>query len=176
MTRQYKKEKGVILVEAIVAVGVLVTIFTASMSLFMVSTKGVRINNDQLIATFLAQDAMEIVVAKRQYNFNNDLSWLDGMACAVGAPCEVDFDQDITQAFPVCTGNCSPLNVTGQGVYTTGAGTPTIYTREVVIETLPSPNDFEAQVTVTVSWNEGSNRLQYPLRYNIYDNPPPHNP
>lgn len=166
---QHKKERGIILVEAIVAIGVLVTIFTAVMSLYMTSISGVRMTNDQAIATFLAQDAMEMVIAKRQYNAQNDEEWLLGMDCSSSNPCSVDFTDSLEADFPPCGTDC-PLSLdVNTGGYTANDGTPTIFNRSVTVEEITS--GVEAVATVRVWWNDGADTLEYSLTYNLYNDP-----
>lgn len=172
--KKNKTTKGFILMEAIIAVGVLITVFVAATSLHIASVKGIRTTNNQLVATFLAQDAMEYIVAKRQYNFEYDLNWLNGMNnCTAINPCRVSFDDDIISPINNCAtggGSCDLL-LTGGGEYFSNdgatAGATTLFSREIVI----SSGSFEAKVYVTVIWKDGSNTNEYKLVHVLYDNP-----
>lgn len=165
------KEKGIILLEAIIAVGVLVTVFTAAIAMYMSSVKGVRLTNDLVIATFLAQDAMEAVIAKRQlnYDYSHDpaITWLSGMShCTAGNPCKVDFDHDPENPFLGCGGSC-PLYI-DSGVYNISSGDPSIYSRSVELNTV---NTYTTRAIVRVRWMDGSNQHEHSLVTVLYDNP-----
>lgn len=168
-----KHEKGIVLLEAVIAIGVLVTIFTATIALYIRSVGGVRITNDQLIATYLAQDGMEQVIAKRQYNHDTNSTWLAGMSHCVSAdPCSVDyFNAALTLADPMvlCAGSCY-LYRDATGKYSPDTtGTKTYFMRTVEVNQLA--NVFEAEVTVRVSWIDGSKTLELPVTYILYNNP-----
>lgn len=174
------KEQGVILLEAVIAVGVLVTIFTAAIALYIDSVGGIRMTNDQLVATFLAQDGMEQVIAKRQHNYENDLDWLDGITngttCSNADPshansCGVDyFTNDLNASLPACsTANTCKLYLNTNVFSHAGGGTESYFTRTVkVTETMVN---VEAEVIVTVYWVDGPNTLTFPISYNLYNNP-----
>ncbi len=171
--KKNKTTKGFILMEAIIAVAVLITIFVAAISLHTSAVMGIRTTNNQLIATFLAQDAMEHVVAKRQYNFEYDLSWLDGMLdgtnnCTNANPCSADFDDDITQPFNNCGSACDLMLSGNEYKLDDTTGTNTLFSRSVEISTL---NTFEAQVIVRVKWQDGSNTNEYKLIHILYNDP-----
>ena len=171
MKKKQNNSKGIVLLEAIIAIGVLVTIFTAAFSLYSTSVRGVRITNDQLVATFLAQDAMESVIAKRQYNKVHMNSWLDGIVCTNTNPCNPSVGDDLSQPLQTCGSNCS-LYLVG-GAYVRSGPQETQYERRVVVNTFtppPSP-PHEAEVLVTVSWDDGTTPHEYTLRYNLYADP-----
>jgi len=164
-----KEENGFILLEAIIAVGVLVTIFAATIALYVSSVGGLRISNDQLVATYLAQDGMEQVIARRQYNYDNDLGWLDGLSqCTSGNPCSANyFEQAINIALPACVSGCA-LYIDANGEYSSDSGgSLSHYKRKVEI----SSSGAEAHVVVRVSWADGANTLEVPVSYTLYDDP-----
>jgi len=166
------KEKGVVLIEAIIAIGVLVTMFTAALSLYMSSVGGMRMTNDELMATYLAQDGLEQVIAKRQYNYDNDLDWLEGLSACTTNPCGANY---FNGSFNADMSSCSSLGscvlyTDANGVYShNSGGTESRFTRVVEIEILNS--DVEARVTVRVSWLDGPITMNKVLTYNIFNNP-----
>jgi Tfp pilus assembly protein PilV len=165
--KMHKEERGIILLEAIIAVGVLATIFAATIGLYMSSVGGIRTSNDQLVATFLAQDAMEAVIAKRQYNYDQDKTYLDGLdGCTMADPCNTAFDDDISVAFTNCGAFC-PLYLTG-GEYKK-AGLPaeiSLFSRTIVVDEIML--NQEAVVTVNVIWKDRLRVNVLPVTYNIY--------
>lgn len=163
------KEQGVILVEAIVAIGVLVTIFTAAMALYTASVKGVRMTNDEVIATYLAQDGLEAVIAKRQLNYEHadSVSWLDGMDyCTNANPCLADALLDPADPLVSCGTDCQLYM--DNGLYNTVSGDPTYFERSIEFDSI---NAFSARAIVRVTWMDGTNPHEYSLVYTMYDNP-----
>lgn len=173
-----KKENGIVLLEAVIAVGVLVTIFAATIALYVGSVGGLRITNDQLIATYLAQDGMEQIIAKRQYNYDHNEDWLEGMLdgttnCDATTPCSIDyFNSAKTLADPleVCVLDCVLYLKNGEySIDSTGTAVISYFRRSVEFNTLA--NGFETEVTVRVSWIDGSKILEVPVTFVLYDNP-----
>ena len=168
-TEHTTKEDGFILLEAIIAVGVLVTIFAATIALYVSSVSGLRISNDQLIATYLAQDGMEQVIAKRQYNYDNNLAWLEGLSqCTTLSPCSAEyFERGLHLALPACVLDCA-LYLGANGEYSSDtSGTLSRFKRKVEITT----NGHEARVVVRVLWPDGPDTLQIPVSYTLYNDP-----
>ncbi len=163
------KEEGMVLLEAIVAVGVLTTMFAATMALFTASVTGVNLTNDQLIATYLAQDAMEQIIAKNQYNFDNGEDWLFDMNnCSLAGGCALDYfsaDVDTSPEKCVDANNCKLYFESG--VYTTTGINESPYTRVTTIS-LDALN-HQAVVEVEVSWLSGEDTLTYTLRNILYE-------
>ncbi len=166
--------QGFVLLESILAVGVLGVIFAAAITLYSDSIKGVRYTNDQLIATYLAQDAMEQVIAKRQYNYEEDELWLSGLSCSLGSLCGVDYftDDDLSHDLP----DCSSVNAcllyfdTTTGMYSHNlSGTETYFTRTVEVTEVNA--GVEAEVRVEVSWTDRSNVFREYLTFSIFNDP-----
>lgn len=168
-TQSATKEEGFVLLEAIIAVGVLITIFAATIALYVSSVTGLRISNDQLIATYLGQDGMEQVIARHQYNYDNDLPYLDGLShCTASNPCSAEyFEQSISSNLPACT-DCT-LYIDSGEYSSDSSGAPTRFKR--MVEVVPNPNGHEAYVTVRVTWPDGENTLEMPVNYTLYANP-----
>ena len=170
----HKNEKGIILLEAIVAVGVLATMFAATMALFTYSVQGVRISSDQLIATYLAQDAMEQVVGKNQYNADNFFAWLlDLGVCSGASGCAMNYlnEQDFDEAPLSCASSNSCKLYFDGAVYTatnTGGGAGAGWSRFTRVTRI-NVVGHEAHVTVTVSWPDGPTTMEYSLQFTLYD-------
>jgi Tfp pilus assembly protein PilV len=164
------KEQGIVLVEAIIAVGVLVTIFTASLALYLGSIGGMRMSNDQLIATYLAQDGLEQVIAKRQYNFESDRTWLNGIP--VSTSCMLDYYNDtIDASLASCTGDgCRLFSNPTTGIFShDNTSNESYFNRSVEVTTLPG--DVEARVVVTVTWKDKDDTFSVSLTHVLYNNP-----
>jgi type II secretory pathway pseudopilin PulG len=169
----HTQEEGIILVEAIIAIGVLVIIFTATIALYVSSIQGVRTSNDKLVATFLAQDAMEYVMAKRQYNFEEIEPYLTGIShCTVAAPCNPQVGDTMSSNISSCGGACTLYLDPATKRYGRSGGAytqQTIFSRSVTVDEF-DPGQ-EAKVTVTVSWQEKGHTNTLPLIFNLYADP-----
>jgi len=163
-------QEGFVLLEAIIAVGVLVTIFAATITLYVSSVGGLRISNDQLIATYLAQDGMEQVIAKRQYNYDNSPTWLDGLSNCIPGPCSAEyFEREMYLPLPACVADCA-LYIDANGEYSSdSSGKPSHFKRKINITW--DGISHEAYVTVSVSWPDGPDTLQVPVSYTLYNDP-----
>ena len=173
MMKKDKNEEGIILLEAIIAVAVLATMFAAAMALFATAVVGVRISADQLVATYLAQDGMEQVVGKNQYNKDNFLEpWFTGLEQCVNQSCEVHyFETDFTTPATSCS-NCTLYHDTASGIYSTDSsvGPASHFSREIYIDY--TAGNHEAFISVTVSWPDGPATMSYTLNHTIYDHVP----
>ncbi|MDB4516952.1 hypothetical protein N9089_05060, partial [Crocinitomicaceae bacterium] len=167
-----------VLIEAIVAVGVMAVMFTAAMSLFYSSVRGVSISSDELVAIFLAQDLMEQVVAKSQYNTENYMEWLENIESCSGK-CTLESFSDPAQdhifTSPTGCGDCWLYLDTSTGVYSRSgsAAERTQFKRyyELTKRPLAEPGE-EAEIAVTVEWQDGPNLRSTKLYHRLYDQRP----
>ena len=152
------KERGFTLVETTIAIFVL-TIGVGGIFAFLQGTVLLSPGPDnQLVASYLAQEGVEIVRNIRDSNYidiaeGGSASWDDNLTgCALG--CEADYDDLLL------VGAASPLqfleivsDVNGTR-YEYGGGTPTIFQRKIII--VPVPPD-QLDMTVEVTWQERGN-------------------
>lgn len=166
---------GFTLLETLVAVAVLTIAVTAFLT---VMTRGISIGSyaeDEMTASFLAQDAMEYIRAKKNENILAGLPWLTGFKggggpcrdiSGINYVCRVDTLDDIppgyaTRCLPAngdpFPGVCRPLwynSGTGTYGYSTGAGwARTKFTRTINMNEIV--DDREVRVTVTVTFPQG---------------------
>ena len=157
-TNRDRTKGGFTLVETLVAITVLVMAVAAPLTLGSQGLTASRVARDQVIATYLAQEAVEYI---RNLRDNNELagqsSWLTGLSlCLSGATCKIDIPQ--TEVTSCGGGTCPVLNFNSTtGLYgytpTGGSWTATKFTRSIAMqETVPG---IEAKITVTVSWSDG---------------------
>lgn len=169
MYPQRTQERGVILIEAIVAIGVLSVMAVGALSLLSRSVNGLRNSTDRVVATYLAQDALEWVLARSRYNSASMLDWLDNLDTAsCGTNCGIDTHAAIsTGTFSSCGIDSCVLYRTSTGSYShKGAGnTATPYRRTVTI----AGSGFERTVTATVSWNSQSGTESLSLTLMLYE-------
>lgn len=162
-------QKGVVLVEAIVAVGVLAIIVTATLSLVTRSAAGLRDASDHLVATYLLQDVVETVYARYEFNRSTDpTNWQVGLTCST-ATCILETSVSNISTLTLQTADCGvgacDLQYDGSGFFTYGAGVTTSYTRWVVVNTL---SGNELQIVITVSWPSGSHTETLSTSFNLY--------
>lgn len=177
MSTSTDNKRGIVLTEAIIAIGVLAMLFTGATRLLSRSLSGMRAASDQVVATYLAQDATEFLIAKREHNVKSGKNKYDRMTCAPGPYCSLDTTvADIgTGNLVGCTSetNC-PLYRTNQNKYTPSqsGNTPTPYNRSIKIETVDFDGDTTIheglKVTVTVSWADGPKTFKTTLITTIY--------
>lgn len=169
-----RTQRGVILIEAVVAIGVLAVIFTSALALFTRSLMGVRASSDQIVATYLAQDAAEYILAKVAANKRiGEGQWADGLAgCSNGTVCSLDTTSPISGfALNPCDGATCALGLDSNERYRPGGGTDTPYTRTVEVtltDTNTDGSDDEAYIQVVVSWEAGAAGGSVPLTFTVY--------
>lgn len=177
------RQSGFTLIETIVAIAFLML---AVAGFLTVSTRGIAIGSfakDEMIATYLAQDAMEYIRAKKDTNILNGLAWLDGFkssspncmnpsgnGMSTGRKCWID---TLNGSIDGCSGSCSslpPLSFnTATGLYGYGGGVTTKFKRIVEMEEIAT--DREARVIVTVTFPQGSVTKSTVLQVNMFNIP-----
>lgn len=161
------------------AIGVLMVMFTSALALFTRSLVGVRSSTDQLIATYLAQDAVEYILAKVEANRRLDDSarWAEGLTCL--GTCSVDTTVPIS-AFSLssCSVDCPLYYRASDNTYTPVEGTnvQTQFRRTVQVistDTNPGlqPSPDEVMVKVVVSWESGAASGEVPVTFTVYGKP-----
>lgn len=148
------KNQGFTLLEAIVAIAILLVAVTSASGLVLSSLQNLHVTKNRVIAAYLAQEGIEVVRAIRDEN------WINGR----------DYDVELTPSLtPYCVRYDSTVLISGPcdyNIYQDGAYThdssaePTIFTREILITALPNPEDDTTvdpdpdvlQILSTVSW------------------------
>ena len=69
-------KKGFTLVETLIAIFILLLAITGPLSVAYQSMTYVRFASDRAIATMLAQDAMEYIIAKKNFNIASGENWM----------------------------------------------------------------------------------------------------
>ncbi len=130
-----KKEKGITLIEVIVATFILLVAIVGSFLAFtqiIVATSSV---SDRFVAAYLAQEGVEVIRNIRDTNWIGGAGWDDILTTCPGGGCQVDYKtgtpDNVVTSLDTYSGN--PLNINDDGFYTYGAGTPTRFKRKITI-------------------------------------------
>lgn len=143
------KGAGFTLLELIIAMAVITTGVLATVVLLTNSVASARSVRNEVVATNLAQEALEIVHSIRDQNVAAGRAWDQGMSAGQ------TYRVDVLGANLIELGANPPLNIDASGFYTYGAGTATFFQRTVAFAKYPAGCADPCpslQVTVTVSW------------------------
>ncbi len=160
----YKEPKGFTLLEVLVAISILIITITATFSAAQNGLSSAIEARDQVVAFYLAQEAVELVRNVRDENSLQGVNWLSGITsqasdpCYFGKSCVVDGTTKIFSACP-SPSNCSNLNQdtntssSQYGMYGYDPNwTPTAYNREIRLTQI---NANEIIATIIMTWTRG---------------------
>jgi prepilin-type N-terminal cleavage/methylation domain-containing protein len=146
--------RGFTLVETLVAITVLVLGVTAPLTLGSQGLTASRVARDQVVATYLIQEAIEYIRNTRDTNTLSGTSWLSGLSECTTGECQIDVPADAVES---CSGACPALDYNdGTGLYGYNSGSgwePTKFLRTITIEEMVP--GVEARITVSVAWQDG---------------------
>jgi type II secretory pathway pseudopilin PulG len=169
------KNKGFTLLEALVATSILMVAVVAPITIAQKGLSSAIYTKSQMIASYLAQDALEYIKNKRDENAITRTTipgtdWLDGLdLCMVydisplGSElgCQIDTvlnSDDISDdIFPY---SASSFLKKGEeddffaGFYQYEEGTETTFTRQIKVQKINVGSDKYAKVNVIVRWND----------------------
>ena len=157
------KKSGFTLLEALVAISILMVAVAAPITIAQKGLSSASYSKNQLIASYLAQDAIEYLINKRDgVTINESIShdwgalWSnpDFMLCTSNDGCQIDTNLN-GGAGGIMSGSSSKvLNKSVDGFYGFG-GDPTIFTRIIKVNKV-SGDDNSALITAMVSWGTDS--------------------
>jgi len=161
--------KGFTVVEALVALGVLVLAISGGFAAVSLSLNRASLSKEQVTAFYLAQEAMELVRYQRDSNNLAGSDWLSGLAenasdpCGAQKICRVDGPTLAWTACGASWGTCPVLKKSGTThLYNYTNGDNTIFRREVQITQPYSVNsDDIINVEVRVSWDRPGGTEQF---------------
>lgn len=163
MFKIIKNKKGFTIIETLVAITVLMIAIAGPLTIAQKGLLASVYARDQMIASFLAQDAMEYARNVRYYNIINDTDWLRGLSdCIQTSPCSVDtLNSKPSDASPLgvnrCVNDDCPLYlVNNDGGYTPEPGNANVtqFKRSFYIEDNPLIPS-KAVFFVIVTWGNG---------------------
>lgn len=155
----YRAHSGFTLIETFVAISILAFAIIAPLSLASRSLATARYARDQVVASNLAQDAIEFVRAKRDYNLiviakTGTGDWASGIPVSTPPASDIPFIVDsVYGTIRQCTGTCESIRYdTASGLYTYDtASTVSPYRRTLTVRR-STTNPDEATVRAQVTW------------------------
>jgi len=171
--KNFEGSAGFTIIELVISIFILSIAVVGIFSAFSIMVILTSDTANQLTATYLAQEGMEIARNIRDINWLNmdvcaanpactpgSYTWVDGFNCAAG--CEADYTttgsgSHLVKIYPP---SGDYLNIDSNGFYsysTTGTVTPTIFKRKIIITEIPDvdgnpPPYHIMKVIVQVSW------------------------
>lgn len=173
-----EKITGFSLIETLVAITVLIGAIVGPLTLASQGIKAASLFKNQLIASNLAQEGMELVHAKRDSNILDGKGWMDDIIDRIdrcgGSGCyarytPTDNTKNQINFEPCNAGGCPKFFVTPEGWYmqkTTGDDDPeTIFNRTIhVTSVVPGK---EVKVETTIAWQERFSTLTFNLEEHL---------
>lgn len=169
------KNEGFTIIEALVAIAVLMMALGGPLVLAVSSIGDARASKNKVTAFYLAEEALEYVRNVRDSNFlqrtteplPRTTGWLDGLGSCFSLNCY--FDVFISPPSIVsCTGTCPLMKINNTNNHYGYTGANSIFTRYIIIDnSLNSGN--EAKVTVTVIWDEHGSIRNVALTQNMFN-------
>ncbi|HEV7449572.1 MAG TPA: type II secretion system protein [Candidatus Paceibacterota bacterium] len=180
--------QGFTLIETLVAILLLVSAIAGPLTIAAKGLSAAVIARDQMVAFYLAQDAVEYVRFVRDSNKLSGASWLTNLSDCTGATgCYLDtlgndVDSGLGGIQPVndcptaASGGCPPLNKYNDGSghtyfsYLAGAQTPQKFVRTITLTTPTTGETSEEVLSVVVSWRTQANITRsITVRENLLD-------
>jgi len=184
--KENPKTKGFTLIETLVAISVLLTAVVAPLTIAARSISYTNFARDQIIASYLAFDALETIIAMRDYNVANKDAWDSRISCFSGT-CRIDTSYEDIDDINVenCVENDSNpnfdpattcyLSVYSNGFYgygdnrrDLGSRTPTPFKRIIDIENIPGTSD-EKLVVSRVKFKTGILTREFTFKLNLFN-------
>jgi prepilin-type N-terminal cleavage/methylation domain-containing protein len=158
---------GFTLIETLVAIAVLMISIAGPL---VVASKGLTsalFARDQLMASYLAQETVELIKNTRDNNLAASQPWLTGITTFSGntyctsanSACDLTAVGLLTNRSCVgTTGGCQLYYDPEIGYNSNAEGTPTIFKRYYFLEDVPGPanESGEMRLKVVVTWNHGT--------------------
>ena len=146
MGDKFLNNKGQLIIEAIIAITIIVVGLLAAFSLFSESQGLYRVVADRYVGSNLAAEGIELVKNLIDTNYIQQLAWNSGMAAG-------DYRIDYDDAALTASGGNPPLKYDSSGnLYSYDSGSDTRFARLIQIS-YPGGSGNEMKVNSTVTWN-----------------------
>jgi len=139
MEKNFKNKRGFTLLEVLIAVSVLVIGTVAAFSTITSTIRSTTFAKDKLIASFLAQEGIEIVKNIRNTNWIQGNAWNQGLS---PGSWQADYNDPALSNY-----NGAFLNSGSNGYSYDPGGTPTKFQRKITITQI-SPDELKVKVEV----------------------------
>lgn len=165
---QLKSNRGFTLIETLVAISILMIAVASPLTITQKGLASAIYAKDQIIASYLAQDAIEYLKNASDRNVAEGNNWLRGgkdikNPCA--GKCSVDTNNDVIKD---CGGLCLPLKYDSvSGIYNHTATDQSQFTRSITVNEKVS--GIEALVTVNISWADKNTQRSLDFYTRIYN-------
>lgn len=163
----FSKKSGFTLLEVLFALLVMTVAIIGVFSLVQQTTSFLPLSGQRLVASYLAQEGIEIVRNLRDTNKIKGNDWLTGLTgCASG--CEADYS---SQSLVSWTGRYLLNN---NSFYNYTVGQATNYQRRIILTTEdalenPDPDTDILKIEVQVSWHEKGRTHSFSATEKIYN-------
>ncbi len=150
-----QKNKGFSIVEALVAISVLLVSIAGPMTIAQKGLTTANIARDQITAFYLGQEAIEYIRYMRDTNRTNGQLWTNGFTQCIDAVCTVDTTKEELDICIGGIGTCDNVrNDSSTGLYGHDAlWDETRFNREF---TISQTGPAEIAIDVVVTWNMGN--------------------
>ena len=163
------------MIETIIALTVITFAILGPVSLTIFSLKSANVSKDQIIASFLAKDAMEYIKNWRDDNYLQKKSnWLAGLGggCLNASGCYIDttLPYDDNQAIKNCPGGGGCPNIKYNAL-TIEYGYDSGWVDDIFVRTVKISNTTpdEAEVSIIVSWDDKFGSHSFILQDNLFN-------
>jgi prepilin-type N-terminal cleavage/methylation domain-containing protein len=170
------KQSGFTLIETLIALFILVLAVSAPLSLAYQSIQSSRTTTGNVLAFYLAQEALEYIKNWRNDNVNQTppKQWDDGISTVCASFCDIDITKP---NYPSAVNQCTPGNNHNSCGYLQYDAASNLYEvqngvsenelkRSVQWNAI---NGYEAVVTVLVTWTVNGVDYEYELSERMYD-------
>ncbi|MBM3271809.1 prepilin-type N-terminal cleavage/methylation domain-containing protein [Candidatus Kaiserbacteria bacterium] len=172
--QQRSSRSGFTLIETMVAITILMIAVIAPMTLTVRALQSAFYARDQIVASNLAQEAIESIRSVRDGNvlinaFGGSVNLLEGIPDTTGQSFRIDAQDN---AMVLCStdpgGQCIPLQTNGE-IFGYGSGwAPTRFYRTVTAQFV-NGNPDEVRIAVTVRWQTGRfQERSFTISENLY--------
>jgi len=150
---------GFTLIEVLISLTIITVGVLGVFALVQQTISFLPISRQKLVASYLAQEGVEIVRNLRDTNIVKGQAWDFGLtSCASG--CEVDYTGANLNGYQ------DRYLLYNNSFYNYNSGSPTLYKRKVIID---SSNVDDLKITIEVSWQEKSRSHLISVREDIYN-------
>lgn len=164
------KNSGFTLLETLAALSVLTFAVIGPLTLASYAIRSASVSQNQLMTSYLAQEAMEYIKNKRDnIALAGASDWLEGLGnCRGSRGCVIDIPNN--NIINCGGGDCPKIKYDSTtGFYNYSSGVETSFIREIKLSDVVAGR--EARITVTVSWQEIFGSKSFTLEENIFNWP-----